>query len=119
MSATSPYRPPVMVPTEEATLKLISTVRALGFIDISGEDWFDKGKTPTYVKPFYRLYNGQHQYLTLTTYDGSFVEGWLQVYARPYDSRAKQRQTPLALGLPRTQDEVLSVVQQVYVAPSK
>ncbi len=108
-----------MVPTEEATLRFISTVRALGFMDISGEDWFDKGKTPTYVKPFYRLYNGQHQYLTLTTYDGAFVEGWLQVYARPYDSRSKQKQTPLAVSLSRTKDELLTAVEQLYTVPSK
>lgn len=55
----------------------------------------------------------EYQYLTLTEYDGTFVEACFYAYSQPFNSKAKlaQRQAPLVARLLRPLDDILLAVQ--------
>ena len=54
----------------------------------------------------------EYQYLTLTEYDGKFVEATFFAYSQPFNSKAKpaQRQVPLAARLLRSLDQIVEAV---------
>lgn len=55
----------------------------------------------------------QHQYVSLCgAADGTFTEAAIFVYPRPADSRIRER--PLFLGIRRTIEEVVAVVETAY-----
>lgn len=92
-------------------------LRALGFTD---GDWF-RDLTDRPVKGMVyltRTYQDQRQQLSLLSgpWEGApFTEAVLLVYERPFDPRAKVRQTPLCARTIRGGlEEVLSAVSTVY-----
>ena len=97
---------------------MIDSLHYLGFGADDPDRYFDKGKAPAYVTCLIRQHGhpAQHQYLTLTHAhdDGRFLEACLQVYAQPWDPRAKRRQLPLYSNLLRSLDEILAAVNAVY-----
>lgn len=108
---------------------MIDSLHYLGFGADDPDRYFDKGKAPAYVTCLTRrwrdaAYQGcphplppsQYQYLTITHAhdDGRFLEACLQVYAQPWDPRAKRRQLPLYSNLLRSLDEILAAVNAVY-----
>jgi len=91
-----------------------------GFVSSSPDLYFDKDRAPSYVVCLERKYLGkegrgtapQCQYLTLTEYDGKFVEATFFAYSQPFNSKAKpaQRQVPLAARLLRSFDQIVEVI---------
>ena len=81
-----------------------------GFSSSDPTLYFDKDRTPPYCVCLERQFKGLYQYLTLTTYEGNFVEGVWVVYGEKLNSRAKQRAIPLATSLPRSLNAVLALV---------
>ena len=67
----------------------------------------------------HREHNRQHQYVSLTSYKGEFVEAIVQVYQNVYNSRAKVQQSPLHATLYRTLKDVVAAVSKVYELPKK
>ena len=98
------------------TAALADRFRALGFTD---GDWFrDLTDKPIEGLVYLtRIHEGQHQYLSLLSgpwYRAPFIEAVLLVYAQPFNSRAKVRQTPLAARLLRSVEEVELAVAATY-----
>lgn len=89
-----------------------------GFTPSFPDLYFDKDRAPSYVVCLERkhLKEGcaapEYQYLTLTEYDGRFVEATCFVYSQPFNSKAKlaQRQVPLAARLLRSFDQVVEAI---------
>jgi hypothetical protein len=62
----------------------------------------------------HREHNGQHQYVSLTSYKGEFVEAIVQVYQNVYNSRAKVQQPSLHTGIYRNLLELTDALDKVY-----
>jgi hypothetical protein len=95
---------------------VIATLHSLGFTAGNPDDLFDKGRAPDYVVYLTRRHGqpAQHQYLTLTHYDGRFVEACFWVHSEPWNPRAKKRQVPLYSNLLRSAGAVLEAVTRTY-----
>lgn len=67
----------------------------------------------------HREHNGQHQYVSLTSYKGEFCEAILQVYKNVYNSRAKVAQPSLHNGIYRNLLELSDALEKVYELAKK
>ena len=96
-----------MTPAEMTTQLL-----AMGFT--RGDQEADLGLTREWLIYLKRVHQNQHQCLWLTTYDDRFVEALLQVYSKPFNSRARPAMIPLHIMLYRTMDDIVTAVGRVY-----
>ena len=67
----------------------------------------------------HREHNGQHQYVSLTSYKGEFVEAIVQVYQNVYNSRAKVAQPSLHVNIYRNLRDLTSALEKVYELAKK
>jgi len=67
----------------------------------------------------HREHNKQHQYVSLTSYKGEFVEAIVQVYQTVYNSRAKVAQPSLHTGIYRNLLELTYALDKVYESAKK
>ncbi len=98
------------------TAALADRFYALGFIP--GDVARDLSDKPIASLAYLtRIHEGQHQYLSLTSgpwINAPFAEAVLHVYAQPFNSRSKVRQTPLAARILRSVEEIEAAVGRVY-----
>lgn len=114
----SEYEKACATPVEE----LAQLFRAQGFVDADKEKDLGKElaeKSLKYMPYLTRVYQGQHQLLSLVGYQGLFVEAVFHVYAEPYNSRAKPPQVTLCGRLMRTVPEIQEAMDKVYELPKK
>lgn len=105
----------MMTPTQ-MTDQLVSTY---GFTLCTHADQVaDLGLSRDWLTYLKRIHKTQHQYLWLTTYENRFLEALLQVYAKPFNSRAKPAQPHLHIGIHRTMEAIVEAAERTYaVAP--
>ena len=67
----------------------------------------------------HREHNGQHQYVSLTSYKREFCEAIVQVYQNVYNSRAKVAQPSLHNGIYRNLLELTNALDKMYELAKK
>jgi hypothetical protein len=96
---------------EPAFTKFVSELVTFhGFSSSDPSLYFDRDRAPEYVVCLERQFKGLYQYLTLTTYEGKFVEGVWAVYGEKLNTRAKQKLVPVSVFLPRSFEAILALV---------
>jgi hypothetical protein len=90
-------------------VELADKLRTLGFAD--GDITKDLGATVSELIYLGRTVNGKWQYVSLCAYEGRFLEAVVQVYAKQFNSRSKERQTPVLSVIARSQEEIFNFVK--------
>jgi hypothetical protein len=105
----APEAPPPLF-LDATAAAIVAAVRGLGFTD---RDQLELSDRPiqglVYVS---RVHEGQHQYVSLITYDGTFCQAVIEVFAQPKDTRKPKR--PLYCDSARTLSDIVVAVSAIY-----
>lgn len=91
---------------------LAAALAYVGFVERNHDDFTDKGKTISGLVYMYREYEGQHQYVSLCSYDGVFLEAVVEVFEKVRNTRKPVK--PLHCTIYRDPDSLMATLARVY-----
>ncbi len=104
--------------------EMTTAMQALGFTEGARDEkdplaYADVGSPVTGLWYGHRVHLGQHQYVSLTSYLGDFVEAVFVVYETKFKSRQKPQQTALFASLFRNLSDLTEAASKKYELPKK